>query len=707
MGSIIFKLTDQRKNHEANIFGQLKQGIKVVDSFDPEIRNFISSYLLRGRRKDWVELTCRITFKHYGKNMEMFLSVDPKSRSQIDIATFPSQFVHDLDCDWRSLLGRSRMKKRSNEEMTPHVTPSKKPCDPKNLSPMIKSLIQQSMPNADPQAIGLTALSVGKEIAQSCNILENKITEALGKYDLELVSITTALTKTIQNLINKRNQYHQSVNQNPLMRTNKITAMIKAKKAAEVQKTRCLTLVANLNEALITEHHNQLNLIQFVVIREKDEKPTSLSTHQASLIRLKIHVVSRLMELMGVKYEKKIQLIDSTFSRMNQQSNDQGRDNEIIAYDDAFIDWKKEYNVPILIANLQKAIFHKHSPQTLLRWVNDFKSSGDIGWRLDLRGSYCRDFTLEMYLINDISLATRLEGYIRFQPSITVKSCQEWLKTLIRENFATDSEIMNFPIAESTCLRWMKKIGSKFEANKKSYYNDTHESPRNIEYRKKYIEHHERLSLRQPVWVYIAENQASLEAKEDAKRRTSLNVLPVEVINEVDNIKVHMDFLQDDEHLTYRRQCMDTIKLPGLLYYDPYDPNFAQPCAYDHPPGICKCDLPILHVGHDEKIWHADSIPKNGWTIKGFRKLLKKGAAVGVMTSGFVDSERGFGISLSPEEMVAINENNGRENEIVNKNPGFLFFEYGVNREGYWNHDLFSKQIEAMIDSLEYIYPSY
>jgi hypothetical protein len=65
-------------------------------------------------------------------------------------------------------------------------------------------------------------------------------------------------------------------------------------------------------------------------------------THQASLIRLKISVVSRLMELMGVKYEKKIQLIDETFSKMKQHSNDQGRDIEIIAYDEAFINWKKE-----------------------------------------------------------------------------------------------------------------------------------------------------------------------------------------------------------------------------------------------------------------------------------------------------------------------------------------------------------------------------
>jgi hypothetical protein len=68
-----------------------------------------------------------------------------------------------------------------------------------------------------------------------------------------------------------------------------------------------------LNE---TEHPNQLNLIQFVIIREKDEKLTSLSTYQASLIRLKINAVSRLMELMVSNMKRKF--IDETFLKMKQ-----------------------------------------------------------------------------------------------------------------------------------------------------------------------------------------------------------------------------------------------------------------------------------------------------------------------------------------------------------------------------------------------------
>jgi hypothetical protein len=87
---------------------------------------------------------------------------------------------------------------------------------------------------------------VGTEIAQSCNILDSSIAEAFGKYYLELVSITATLTKTIKNLNNNRNNYHQSMN-NPLVRTNKITAMIKAKKDYEAQIRRCSTLVAKFD----------------------------------------------------------------------------------------------------------------------------------------------------------------------------------------------------------------------------------------------------------------------------------------------------------------------------------------------------------------------------------------------------------------------------------------------------------------------------
>jgi hypothetical protein len=181
-----------------------------------------------------------------------------------------------------------------------------------------------------------------------------------------------------------------------------------------------------------------------------------------------------------------------------------------------------------------------------------------------------------------------------------------------------------------------------------------------------------------------------------------------QIINNVPSIKVHIDFLEDQEHLKYRRKCMDSFNLPGLYYYTlQNNAGFLEPCLYDHNPAVCKCHLPLHHVGHDEKIWHADAIPKNGWTIKGFRKLQKKGAAVGVMTSGFVDSERGFGIPLTPAEILAINEikeREGRVDELLDNDPGLLFFEYGVNREGYWNHDLFAKQIVSMLDSLEFMY---
>jgi hypothetical protein len=36
-----------------------------------------------------------------------------------------------------------------------------------------------------------------------------------------------------------------------------------------------------------------------------------------------------------------------------------------------------------------------------------------------------------------------------------------------------------------------------------------------------------------------------------------------------------------------------------------------------------------------------------------------------------------------------------------------VYFKYGKNKEGYWNHELFRNQLEDMIDCMEYIYPNH
>ena len=110
-------------------------------------------------------------------------------------------------------------------------------------------------------------------------------------------------------------------------------------------------------------------------------------------------------------------------------------------------------------------------------------------------------------------------------------------------------------------------------------------------------------------------------------------------VNDDDCIKIHVDFLQDDQHAEFRKTRLENTGNPGEFYYD----TSLIPSAYgnkcyiefaDMPAGpcqhgdtaICKCHLPIKGSGQDEKIFHDNAVPKRGWRYKSFSILLSKGA---------------------------------------------------------------------------------
>jgi hypothetical protein len=98
MGSKIFRLTDQRKTHDLNIYGEFRSGIDLNKVFDdPEIQEFLSSYLLLGKKRQWLEETCHVKMKQKGSYKEIYLFASSNKRSNINVSTFPLIFQKDLD----------------------------------------------------------------------------------------------------------------------------------------------------------------------------------------------------------------------------------------------------------------------------------------------------------------------------------------------------------------------------------------------------------------------------------------------------------------------------------------------------------------------------------------------------------------------------------------------------------------------------------
>ena len=72
-----------------NAIGQIKEGIKLQLVFDKETRDFISLYFKQGKKKEWLDQVCFISFQLGGEDKEMILYASEKC-SKIDVELFPS-----------------------------------------------------------------------------------------------------------------------------------------------------------------------------------------------------------------------------------------------------------------------------------------------------------------------------------------------------------------------------------------------------------------------------------------------------------------------------------------------------------------------------------------------------------------------------------------------------------------------------------------
>ncbi|CAN0579095.1 unnamed protein product, partial [Ectocarpus sp. 12 AP-2014] len=78
------------------------------------------------------------------------------------------------------------------------------------------------------------------------------------------------------------------------------------------------------------------------------------------------------------------------------------------------------------------------------------------------------------------------------------------------------------------------------------------------------------------------------------------------------------------------------------------------------------------------------------------------------MVSGFQDEIRGFGFAMTSEEIVRVNafrSIHGRA--ALKESPGIRTLDYGKNKEGYWNYDMFAEQCVDIMDCFDVLYPDW
>ena len=176
------------KSHECNL------KFKVIDEFDLELQDFISSYILsKSSKRSWIEDTCNIKFKLPAAKREMYLSASKDTRSKIDITTFPSQFKGDLDSTWVSIREGRRANKQPRDQPDTFMTPPKKvrSSDVEYLSPIVKN-VNVPISEMNTQVIIPNLKSFGykcSEVIESA--LMKSIRRALRKRDIYILTIVT------------------------------------------------------------------------------------------------------------------------------------------------------------------------------------------------------------------------------------------------------------------------------------------------------------------------------------------------------------------------------------------------------------------------------------------------------------------------------------------------------------------------------------
>ena len=131
-------------------------------------------------------------------------------------------------------------------------------------------------------------------------------------------------------------------------------------------------------------------------------------------------------------------------------------------------------------------------------------------------------------------------------------------------------------------------------------------------------------------------------------------------------------------------------------------------CKHKHHPDVCKCRRPLWHLGQDEKIWKAFQMQKATWLVKSVRALRKKTDGPGKMASGCQDELRGFGLRMSASELRKVNRWRAeRKRPPLESSPGLQFMKYGKNNEGYWDAEMFGKQIDKILDVFDCLHPDW
>jgi len=93
----------------------------------------------------------------------------------------------------------------------------------------------------------------------------------------------------------------------------------------------------------------------------------------------------------------------------------------------------------------------------------------------------------------------------------------------------------------------------------------------------------------------------------------------------------------------------------------------------------------------------------------GKRPLRPKGEGQGTMVSAYCSDHDGLGLTITEDQLQAVNAMRAAAQPSrppLTEEPGIRYFEYGTNRQGYWDSSAMLDQVVDFLDCFQIIHPN-
>jgi hypothetical protein len=358
--------------------------------------------------------------------------------------------------------------------------------------------------------------------------------------------------------------------------------------------------------------------------------------------------------------------------------------------------------------------------QTIMKWHRHFRVNGTL---LPDRSKQTKEVEPKLFSVYPEAKAAVNRYFSKNLESVNVDQFRSYLldevlpKIILDTNLNTNEPPLDLAellssiglrtLGLATAYKYLRHLGYIYSQSKKCYYNDGHEKPEQISYRRTFIVEYFASELLCYVWIQITEEAAKmLESKRDNNA----------LLKDIGYTYMNDDGVQMRE---YHVDCHASFQLLITNSNQPYGGNLSVRRDPIKRPCIC--------IGEDESSFSQYTFASKSWKgPNGEEKLKPKGEGETIMVAAFCSRTFGLGRKLSSEELFLINkyrdeyrpsylasseavEINGTttKTQIVNNSPFLRYFEVGAEKEGFWNYMHMALMTEDLVDCLQVIYPNH